>query len=160
MQISALTPVECSIEVPLAPEQAFAVFTADFGRWWPSTHHIGANPFTDAVIEPFRGGRWYERDAAGAECDWGRVLAWEPPDRLVLSWALTCRFTPEPDPAQASEVEIRFTGTGTGTRIDLQHRDFEKHGGGGEQLRTGVGGPNGWPACLSAYRTVATGGSR
>lgn len=158
MMQSLIAPVEVSVEVPLTPERAFALFTEDFGRWWPTSHHIGADPFVDAVVEPFVGGRWFERDARGAECDWGRVLVWEPPHRLVLSWAITCRFTAEPDPEKASRVEIRFSATDNGTRVEVRHSGFERHGDDGDQMRAGVDGDNGWTLCLAGYRDLAGGG--
>lgn len=152
METQILEPVRESVVVGLAPEQAFELFTARLGTWWPHSHQIAARPFVEAVIEPAVGGRWYERDAEGDECDWGRVLVWEPPRRLVLSWAFTSRFKPEPDPARASEVEIRFRAHEEGTIVELEHRHFERHGDGGEQMRASVSDPNGWPAVLQAFR--------
>lgn len=151
MTPSLLAPVEVSVDVPLTPTQAFDLFTTQFGQWWPVSHHIGTQPFVDAVVEPFVGGRWFERDADGAECDWGKVLAWEPPSRLVLSWAITCRFTAEPDPDKASRVEIRFIETSSGTRVEVQHSELERHGDDGDQMRVSVGGDNGWALCLAEY---------
>ena len=77
--------VRRSVTVAASPEQAFKVFTADIGRWWPSSHKIGATAFKSAIIEPRAGGRWFEVGEDGGECQWGNVLAWEPPSRLVLA---------------------------------------------------------------------------
>jgi uncharacterized protein YndB with AHSA1/START domain len=143
--------VRREITVHAPPERAFAVFTERFDAWWPRSHHIGAAEMQQAVVEPRRGGRWYERGTDGSTCDWGEVLAWEPPHRLVLSWHLGGDWRYDPDPAHASEVEVTFTPTGEGTRVELVHRHFERHGAGGDQLRESVAGPGGWAGLLDLY---------
>ncbi|MHA6795656.1 SRPBCC family protein [Pseudonocardia bannensis] len=156
MSIQTVAPVRHSVEVAAPLPVAFEVFTARFASWWPTSHHIAPQPYVDAVIEPRAGGRWYERDAEGRECDWGRVLAWEPPHRLVLSWAISPQFEAEPDPARASEVEVRFTAVGDShTRVELEHRHFERHGDGGEQMRAVVGSEGGWGGILVSFAAQA-----
>src|ERR1700724_525804 len=81
-------PVRKQVHVKAPPERAFEVFTAGFARWWPASHHIGAAAYKNSLIEPRVGGRWYEIDEDGSECDWGEVLAWQPPRRLMLSWRI------------------------------------------------------------------------
>jgi uncharacterized protein YndB with AHSA1/START domain len=138
------------------PERAFAVFTEQFGAWWPSSHSLVEGGWGTAVIEPREGGRWFERGATGAECDWGRVLAYEPPHRVVLSWHLDADYRYDPDPAHASEVEVRFAPEGTGTRVDLEHRYFERHADGrGATVADSVGGEGGWGALLGMYAQAA-----
>ena len=132
-------------------EHAFAVFTKNMGQWWPKEHHIGASPMIAVVIEPRNGGRWYERDEDGSECEWGTVLAYEPPQRLVLAWHLNGDFEFVPDITQASEVEIRFTSQVGKTKVELEHRHFERHGDSGERLRTQVDKPEGWSYVLENY---------
>lgn len=136
--------VRHSVEVEVPVERAFEVFV---GQGYVNTdHHLLDSPVEEVVLEGREGGRWYERSVDGRECDWGRVLVYEPPGRLVLSWAITPNFTPEPDPSKASEVEVRFTSLeGSRTRVELEHRELERHGEGWEQLRAGVDGPEGWP---------------
>jgi uncharacterized protein YndB with AHSA1/START domain len=95
------TLVRRSTSVGAPVERAFAVFTEQFHRWWPAEHHIGAGAPEVRVLEPGEGGRWFERAADGVECEWGRVLAWDPPRRLVLSWEINGRWQHDPDPAHA-----------------------------------------------------------
>ena len=117
-----------SVTVNAGRERAFTVFTEKFFTWWPKSHHIGDAELADAVIEPKVGGRWYERGVDGAECDWGRVLAYEPPDRVVLSWHLQGDWSYDPDPAKASEIEVRFVKEAARrTRVELTHRHIERH---------------------------------
>jgi uncharacterized protein YndB with AHSA1/START domain len=90
-------------------DHAFRVFTGSIGSWWPAAYHIGQAEMAEAVLEPWVGGRWYERGVDGSECDWGRVLTWEPPNRLVVTWQIDGQWRYDPDPAHASEIEVRFT---------------------------------------------------
>jgi uncharacterized protein YndB with AHSA1/START domain len=150
-------PVKKSIAVKASVEDAFKVFTEGFDTWWPRSHHIGKQPLVKAVIETRAGGRCFGREADGTECDWGRVLSWEPPHRVVLAWQINPHWQYEPDPAKASEVEIRFTAEAGGmTRVDLEHRHFERHGTGADQMRTGVDSPNGWSGLLQFFAKTAT----
>ena len=98
-----VAPVRKTVRVTAAPAHAFEVFAAGIGRWWPASHSINGAPMKDVVIEPRAGGRWYERGQDGSECDWGVVLAWEPPGRLLLGWHLDSEF--RHDPGAATEVE-------------------------------------------------------
>src|SRR4051794_6519920 len=150
MSEATLAPVRRSIVVAAPIERAFHVFTAEYATWTPPEHHlIGDSPLADVVLEPREGGRWYEVVQDGRECDWGRVLAWEPPHRVVLSWQITPQFTPEPDPERASEVEVRFVAEADDrTRVELEHRGFERHGEGFEQTRAAVDSEGGWTLLL------------
>jgi uncharacterized protein YndB with AHSA1/START domain len=105
----------------------------------------------EAIIEPRTGGRWYERGVDGSECDWGEVLAYDPPHRLMLSWHLNGEWAYDPDPARASEIEVTFTPEGDGTRVQLEHRGFERHGATAAALREGVSGDGGWNGLLRLY---------
>jgi uncharacterized protein YndB with AHSA1/START domain len=105
------------------------------------------------VIEPKAGGRWYEIDVDGSECELGKVAVWEPPSRLVLIWQLTPEFAYDPD--LITEVEVLFTPEGNGTRVDLEHRDLERMGDGAEAMREAVSGPGGWPAILQLFADEA-----
>ena len=144
--------VRQTITVRCSVEHAFRTFTDDIDGWWPRSHHIGKSPMTRVHLEPKVGGRCYTDQEDGTECDWGRVLAWEPPSRLVLAWQITHQWGYEPDLAKSSEVEIRFTPEGDGTtRVDLEHRFFSRHGPGGDAMRTAVAAPNGWTGLLHLY---------
>ena len=147
-------PVKKTLTVRADREKAFRIFTDGFDRWWPRGHHIGKAEMARAVIEPRAGGRWFEVGVDGSECDWGRVLAWEPPGRLVLKWQLNPQWAYDPD--LHTEVELVFTDLGGGeTRVDFEHRLFENMGEGGEAARAGVDGPEGWAALLAAFKAEA-----
>jgi uncharacterized protein YndB with AHSA1/START domain len=143
--------VRREITVNAPPERAFSVFAERFDVWWPRGHHIGDAEMQEAIIEPRAGGRWYERGVDGSECDWGEVLAYDPPHRLLLSWHLNGEWAYDPDPAHASEVEVTFTPAGEGTRVELVHRHFERHGASAEGLRRGVSADGGWGGLLELY---------
>jgi uncharacterized protein YndB with AHSA1/START domain len=141
-----------SITVNATPERAFEVFTAGFSTWWPlESHHIAKNMAVAAIMEPHAGGRWFERDAEGNECNWGFVTEYEPPSRILLAWHLTPEWGYDPDPAKATEVEVTFTPSGDGTLVELEHRGFEKHGETGAAMRDAVSAPGGWSDLLQLY---------
>lgn len=146
-------PVRRSVTVKASQARAFKVFTEEFGRWWPRSHHIGASPMTSGMIEPRAGGRWYEICEDGSQSDWGKVLVWEPPQRIVLAWQLNARF--QYDPTLVTEVEVRFTQDGEATRVDLEHRNLERFGSDAEKVRTSIGSPNGWASILESYAAAA-----
>ncbi|HEX5831241.1 MAG TPA: SRPBCC family protein [Gemmatimonadaceae bacterium] len=152
--VSAEVRVEVSVKAPI--ERAFQVFTERAGSWWPRAYHLGGSVLTQLVIEPHVGGRWYETSADGGSCDWGRVLAWEAPHRVVLSWQIGVGFVPNADPARASRVEVRFVESSPGrTTVTLVHSEFERHGEGWESMRDGVAHDGGWPGILATYADVA-----
>jgi uncharacterized protein YndB with AHSA1/START domain len=141
-----------TVTVAASQQRAFEVYTAGFGTWWPKEHHIGKADMVTCTFEPKVGGRWYETGVDGSECDWGRVLVWEPYDRIVHTWQLQGDWKYDPDPAKASEVEIRFVPEGPGTtRVEVEHTHFERHGDGADSVRDGVGDPRGYDYCLSGY---------
>lgn len=147
--------VTVTVEAPAG--HAFAVFTEQVDAWWPRAYGLGATERSDLVLEPGEGGRWYERGADGAECDWGRVLVWDPPHHLVLSWQIAPGFVPEADPDRASRVEVRFAPDGAErTVVTLVHDGFERHGTGWESMRDAVSGQGGWPGILATYGEVAS----
>jgi uncharacterized protein YndB with AHSA1/START domain len=121
------------VQAPLA--LAFEVFVSQ--EWWPvETHHLAEPHGCEAVLEPFQGGRWYERTVDGIETDWGTVLAWQPPYRLLLTWQVSPQWTYEPDPSLGSEVEVTFTPEGADvTRVDLVHRRLERYGPETQRMR-------------------------
>lgn len=156
MPQSIALSVRQAVTVAVPQAHAFEVFTRDFATWWPPTHHTAQKPMQAAVIEPRQGGRWFERSEDGSEHDWGRVLTWDPPRRLVLAWQLTGEWTYDPDPARASEVEVRFIAQGpASTRVELEHRHLERHGKTAEALHKGVSSPDGWPVMLARFAQAA-----
>jgi uncharacterized protein YndB with AHSA1/START domain len=145
-------PVRKSIVVKASVAKAFRVFTEECDTWWPRTHHIGNSPMKRNIIEGRVQGRCYSEQADGTQCDWGKVLVWEPPTRFVMAWQITHEWGYEPDLKKSSEVEVRFTPEGEGkTRVDLEHRYFERHGAGSAAMRTSVDSPNGWGGLLELF---------
>jgi uncharacterized protein YndB with AHSA1/START domain len=140
-----------TVEAPI--ERAFAVFTEGFGGWWPASHHLGESELVDAIIEPRAGGRWYERNADGSEGEWGHVLAWEPPRRLLLAWQLDADWRYDPD--LVTEVEVRFEADGENTRVAFEHRHLERMGARAEEVRRSVDSPEGWRGILARYGEAA-----
>ena len=122
-----------SITVKAPRERAFEVFTAQMGRWWHPDHHILKSPLKAAVVENRAGGRWYEVGEDGSECEWGSVLVWEPPARMVFTWQLTGEWKYDPD--FVTEVEVRFIPEGSDTRVELEHRHLESYGEKAEAVR-------------------------
>lgn len=149
-----IEPVHVSVSVALSQERAFDFYTRRFDAWWPRDAHIGKSPMRTAHLEPRAGGRLYELGTDGSETDWGRVLVWERPDRLVFSWQISHTFQFDPDPDHASEVEVRFHPEGPKrTRVELMHRHFERHGAGGKTIRQA--NDAGWSSVLGSFVTAA-----
>jgi uncharacterized protein YndB with AHSA1/START domain len=145
--------VQRTLLVGVPIEFAFRTLADRMGAWWPATHHIAKTRFLEVVVEPRMGGRWFERDTSGAECDWGKVLVYEPPKKLVLGWHLQPDFQYNPDPALASEVVFEFIAEGPeATRVEFQHRLLERHGAGWEKLRASV--ESGWNQVLAPYERL------
>lgn len=145
------TSVSMSIVVDAPVERAFSVFTDGIGSWWPPEHHILQGEL-EIVFEPRVGGHIYDRNGAGEESHWARVLAYDPPHRLVFSWDVSPQWTIETDPAKTSEVEVRFTPEGTSrTRVDLDHRHIERHGEGWQGIRDAVVSEGGWPLGMRRF---------
>jgi len=149
--------VRKSVRVKASVERAFSVFVEQMETWWPASHHIGKTPFEAIFVEPRVGGRWYERNSIGEQCEWGTVLAWDPPHRVTFSWHLgpghdSPDWQFDADMARASEVEIRFIDAGEGsTVVELEHSKLERHGEGYEQLRAIFDGPGAWIAILEKF---------
>jgi len=140
-------PVRHSVFVKANTAKAFDVFTAGMSRWWAKTHKIGPANLDTIVLEPRAGGRWYEIDDDGSTCEWGKVLVWEPPHRLVLAWQITPDF--QYDPELLTEVEVTFRAESDGTRVSLEHRNLERFGERAEAMRGAVN--SGWPLLLGLF---------
>jgi uncharacterized protein YndB with AHSA1/START domain len=149
---AADTPVRKSIVVHAPADHAFRVFTDDIDGWWPREHHIGKVPMKKVIVEGARGGRCYTVQTDGTDCDWGSVLVWDPPRRLVIAWQINAEWQYEPDVAKSSEFEVRFTPQPDGsTKVDLEHRHFERLGAAGKGMSTMVDSPGGWGDSLRLY---------
>ena len=148
---STIPAIRGTVTVAVPVEQAFRVFTDSFDSWWPPQYHIGGADMARAVLEPREGGRWYERGVDGSECDWGRVLVWEPPHRLVVTWQINGQWQYDPDPDHASEIEVRFTPDGPArTTVELEHRLLERLAD-GQAIRDAIIGGGGWGAVLEQF---------
>jgi uncharacterized protein YndB with AHSA1/START domain len=146
------TTVRTSIVVEAPVERAFRVFTDDIGSWWRPDHHILEAELAEMVFESRVGGHVYDRGVDGSECRWARVLAYEPPNRVVFSWDINTQWQLETDLEKTSEVEVRFLPEGPDrTRVELEHRHLERHGDGWEQMRDAVGSPDGWGEGLGEF---------
>jgi len=136
------------VGVPI--EFAFRMLTEKMGTWWPASHHIGKVPFAEVIVEPRVGGKWMERGAGGEQCQWGTVLAWDPPKQVVFSWQLQADWTFSTDMSRASEVAFTFFAEGPEmTRLEFEHRHLERHGQGWEAIRKEVEG--GWAGILVEF---------
>jgi uncharacterized protein YndB with AHSA1/START domain len=144
--------VRSQIVVDAPIERAFSVFTEQFDRIKPREHNLLGVDIAETVFEPRVGGSIYDRGVDGSECRWARVLAYEPPERVVFSWDIGPTWQIEADPDKASEVEVRFIAEAPGrTRVELEHRNIDRHGDSWEGVREGVASPEGWPLYLQRY---------
>jgi uncharacterized protein YndB with AHSA1/START domain len=158
MTLAADAVVRKAITVEAPLERAFKVFTERFDEIKPHEHNLLPVPIAETVFEPQVGGHVYDRGVDGSECRWARVLAFEPPHRLVFSWDIGTTWQVEPDLANASEVEVRFTAEGPDrTRVELEHRHIDRHGPGWEDLYAGVDNDGGWPLYLARYAALLAG---
>ena len=149
---AADTAVQTSIVVDAPQQLAFDVFTKDMAGWWPADHHIIEAELAEMVFELREGGRVYDIGVDGSECQWARVLAFAPPERIVISWDITPQWKLETDLAKTSEVEVRFIPDGPDrTRVELEHRHLDRHGDGWQGMRDAVGSPGGWTGGLVLY---------
>ena len=149
---ASATSVQASIVVEAPIERAFSVFTEGIGSWFPSEYNLLDSEIVERVFEPRVGGQVYDRGADGSECPWARVLAYEPPTRVMISWDISPQWQIETDPEKTSEVEVRFIPDGPDrTRLELEHRNLDRHGDGWEQARDAVAGDGGWSGCLQRF---------
>lgn len=149
----AIVRRQVTVEAPA--DRAFEIFVERFGDFKPKEHNLLGAEIADTCFEPRVGGHIFDRAIDGTECRWARVLAYEPPDRVVFSWDISPYWQLEADEANTSEVEVRFIAESpTRTRIDLEHRSLDRHGPDWEGLREGIGGEEGWPLYLAEYANL------
>jgi uncharacterized protein YndB with AHSA1/START domain len=149
---AAETSIRTSIVVEAPIDHAFRVFTEDFGAFKPPEHNLLDVEIAETIFEPRVGGHLFDRGVDGSECRWARVLAYEPPDHVVISWDISPQWQIETDIEKTSEVEVRFISEGPDkTRVELEHRNLDRHGEGWEGTREGVGGDEGWPLYLERF---------
>lgn len=154
-----IPPLTGQVTVAAPIERAFAVFTESIDSWWPHDYHIGQAAVAEVTLEPRVGGRWYERGVDGSECDWGTVLVWDPPVRVVFTWQINGAWQFDPDPARASEIEVTFSALGPAqTLVELEHRHLDRLDG-GQAIRDGIDGGGGWALLLDRVAELVTGRS-
>lgn len=149
------TVVRKQVVVNAAITQAFTAFTERFGDFKPPEHNLLQSPITETVFDPRVGGHIYDRAADGSECRWARILAYEPPHRVVFSWDISPQWQVETDPELTSEVEVRFVPeSDIRTRVELEHRNLDRHGPGWQSASAGVDGDQGWPLYLARFAAL------
>jgi len=152
--VTSIEPVRKNITIDAPQAHVFKIFTDGIDKWWPRDHHIGASPLKQAVLEPKSGGRWYSICQDGTECGTGKVLAWDPPKRVVLAWQITAEWKYDPD--FVTEVEVTFTSEGPKkTRVDLEHRNLARYGVAAEATRAMFDSPGAWEKTLAAFAEAA-----
>jgi uncharacterized protein YndB with AHSA1/START domain len=153
---TSATSVSTSITVEAPIEHAFRVFTEGIGTWWNPDHHLLQAELAEMVFEPRVGGHIIDRGVDGSECRWARVLAYDPPARVVFSWDIDLSWQIETDPTRTSEIEVTFQADGPSrTHVSLEHRHLDRHGDGWERMRDAVGSEDGWN--LTRFAEVAAG---
>jgi uncharacterized protein YciI/uncharacterized protein YndB with AHSA1/START domain len=142
--------VKKQIVVETSQHRAFRTFTDGIDRWWPREHHIGKSPLERMIVEPRTGGRWYSICKDGSEVNVGKVVAWEPPGRLVLAWQITADW--QYDAAFSTEIEVSFIAEGTRrTRVELEHKQLERYGAAADAVKTTFEADDAWAASLTAF---------
>ena len=142
--------VRTSVIVETTREHAFTVFTERFDTWWPRSHYNGSGELAEAVLEARAGGRWYARSTDGSVGDWGSVLVWEPPARVVLGWQLDAEFCY--DANFVTEVEVTFTELAPDrTHVELEHRNLDRYGPSAAAMRDTFGSDSGWTGMLRTF---------
>ena len=155
MTRTEVSVVRKQVVVNVPVEQAFTVFTERFGDFKPPEHNLLAAAIAETVFEPRVGGHIYDRAVDGSECRWARILAFDPPTRVLFSWDIGPTWQLETDPANSSEVEVRFVAESADrTRLELEHRHLDRHGPGWQSLRDGVADDQGWPLYLGRYASL------
>ncbi len=153
MTEAKIAPVRKTIRVSAPPERAFEIFTSGMTRWWPKGHSINKSPIQAIVMEGKPGGRLFERGEDGSVCQWGKVLEWEPPGRLLLAWQLTQEWKFDPD--FQTEVEVLFIADGAGTRVELEHRNLDRYAASAADMWKAFDSPGGWMGLLESFAKLA-----
>jgi uncharacterized protein YndB with AHSA1/START domain len=154
-QSATATTVRRQILVNAPISEAFKVFTERFGDFKPREHDLLQAAIAETVFEPRVGGNIYDRAVDGSECRWARILVVDPPARVVFSWDISPRWQIEANPDLTSEVEVRFFAeTPERTRVELEHRNLDRHGTAWESVRDGVDNEGGWPLYLQRYAAL------
>jgi uncharacterized protein YndB with AHSA1/START domain len=151
--------VRKELTINASQRRTFQVFTEQMDLWWPRMHHIGKSAMKEAVLETKPGGRWYEVGVDGTECNWGKVLVWNPPRQLVLAWQITAEW--QYDPNFLTEVEVNFIEQGPNlTSVTLEHRNIEKFGAQAQEIWSAFDSDGGWTGLLKSFAAIAETGAQ
>ena len=143
-QTVKIEPVRKQLKVRLSVEQAFELFTAGIGKWWPLvTHSVGEEQAETCFFEGWIGGRIVEVLRDGSQAEWGRVLVWEPFHKVSFHWY------PRRAPDAAQEVTVSFSEISDGTLVELVHVGWETLGADAQDRRDGY--ETGWDFVLAKY---------
>lgn len=153
----AVMPITESVSIAVSPQQAFDDFTRRITDWWPAEYAMVPAP-RQVIIEPKKGGRWYEKGADGSERLVATVTAWNPPHEVKFNWHIDAAWQSDPD--LATGIDVRFTPAGEATRIDFAHGDLERFGDQAEATRKGLSGPGGWGDILAGFARFTTGSAK
>jgi len=148
-----IAPIHRVVEVAVPPERAFELFTGRMHDWWPMGHSISEEPRAAIEVEPEVGGWWGQIGTRGTRVQWGKVLRWDPPGRLLLAWQIDAQWNYDPD--LETELELTFTPVGTNTRVTLEHRNLERFGESAEKIAEQL--RNGWPGVIQCFADLADG---
>jgi uncharacterized protein YndB with AHSA1/START domain len=143
----SIAPIRKAVTVAAPPQKVFDLFTGHMGAWWPKGMTIGPSPAVAVLIEPRTGGRWFERAEDQVETNWGRVMEWDPPRRVLLAWQIDATWTY--DPNFETELELTFDAEGAGTRVTMEHRNLERFGDSAAKMAESLGG--GWPGIIDGF---------
>lgn len=149
-------PIKQHFPVPAPAGEAFEVFTQKLNSWWPKEYTWAGEGLEKMAIEPGKNGRCFERGPHGFECDWGRVVEWDPPHRIVLTWQIGPDRVPQPNPEKASEIEVLFEEDNSATQVTFIHRNFENHGESAGTYKEALASPKGWPYILGNYKEAVS----
>ncbi|MFI7063984.1 SRPBCC domain-containing protein [Kribbella sp. NPDC050124] len=138
-----LAPLVKKVMVPVGPERAFEVFTAEMSQWWPLvTHSVAQDMARDIRMEGAVGGRIVEYGDDGEVGSWGTLSDWDPPKSVSFTWH------PGSDPREAGHVTVTFTEVADGTEVVLTHTGWERRPDG---VRARAGYDTGWDYVLGKY---------
>lgn len=154
---NSIKEIEQAFKVPVTVHEAFDIFTKELNSWWPKEYTWAGDALESIEIVPCKNGRCFERGPHGFECDWGRVLIWDPPNRIMFTWQIDPNRSPQPNPEKVSEIEVLFEQKdGNETQITFIHRNFEKHGNNAQSYREALSSPQGWPYILNNFKEAVS----
>ena len=150
-------PIKFSVSVHVSAEEAFNTFTSCFQSWWPAAYTLSQDVLVKIGIEPKEGGLCFEIGPHDFRCDWGRVIKWNPPSQLILSWQVNQNSAPEPNPAKASELHVNFVEVNGATKVEIEHHNIHRHSSGNDKYREELESEYGWPYLLSEFQKYQNG---